>query len=222
MDFKSLIVKQKTQSRKRIARLKLKSALSKREQNTLRKEAEFLKLDCSGLNLKQFVNIMHPLCHHGAVESCKKCANIELEYGSNDQNVEMPRFGNFLSLLESEVRQEQDEMARKRLPSQNDLTRWALKDAFLAFYQGLNLPEDLVIVDNKFDDRLISQLAPDFSVIAQIWMQKLDELQRRKDKYALVTDEYDKAEADLIEGMRGSAFEKQLDRFREDVMKKLW
>ena len=52
-------------------------------------------------------------------------------------------------------------------------------------------------------------------------MKKLDELKRRDDKYTLMEEEFDKAEADLLEGMRGSAFEKQLDRYREEFMQKL-
>jgi len=123
--------------------------------------------------------------------------------------------------LKQEVADEKAIVERKRSPSQNDLTRWALKDAVLAFYQGLNLPENTVIVDTLYDDRLITKLAPDFDVIANIWMEKLDELKRKDDKFALDYDEYDKAEADLADGMRGSAFEKQLDRYREEFMQKL-
>ena len=37
----------------------------------------------------------------------------------------------------------------------------------------------------------------------------------------MAREEYDKAEDDLNDGMRGSAFEKQLDRFRKEFMNKL-
>lgn len=140
---------------------------------------------------------------------------------TNLENELKPKFGNLISVLEREVFNEKNKIENKNFPSQNDLTRWALKDAVLSYYQGLNIPEDMIVVDTLYDDRLISKLAPDFDIIAQIWMEKLNRLLYHTDKYALEKDEIDKAESDLADGMRGSAFEKQLDRYREEFMKKL-
>jgi len=135
----------------------------------------------------------------------------------------LPRAGNLLSVLKEEAEEEKQHIERSRIPSQNDLRRWALKDAVLSYYQGLNMPDDIIVVKNKFDDRLITEFAPDFSVIYNVWLTKLDELRRKNErsKFKLLQDEYDQVEEDILEGMRGSAFEKQLDRYRIEFVQKL-
>lgn len=130
-----------------------------------------------------------------------------------------PKFGNLLDLLQKELQSEAQKLEAKSLPSQNDLSRLALKSAVFDFYNEFDSAPDTIVVNNLHDDRLSVEFAPDFDVIAKIWFDKLDELKRRKDKYMLIDEEFDQAQDDLVDGMRGSAFEKRLDRYRQDFMK---
>jgi hypothetical protein len=172
--------------------------------------------------------------HFSNVFDCSICKKIFAELsielpGAPAQTIDpeinkddiIPCFGNLIQVLKEEVEIEKSKIESKYMPTQNDLTRWAIKESVLIYYQNLNMPPDLPVMVNRFDDRLKIELAPDFDVIARIWMEKLDELQRRDDKYGLTMEEFDKAEDDLMNGMRGSAFEKQLDRYREEFMQKL-
>ena len=196
----------------------------------IKEERDFLNTDFDNIdNIRDLIKKIHKLRHNNISKNsdysnCAKCRNVladaSLALPEKDKDLR-PRFGNLIAVLEQEVADEKATIERKRLPTQNDLLRWALKDAVLSYYQGLNFPENFVVVDVLYDDRLTTRLAPDFDVIAEIWMTKLDELKRRKDKYALNPDEYDEADQDLSDGMRGSAFEKRLDRYREEFMKKL-
>jgi hypothetical protein len=96
-----------------------------------------------------------------------------------------------------------------------------LKDAVLAYYQGKQVKDDVAVVHSKTDTRLIPEFAPDFDQIAAIWLQKLDELRRRDDKFGLILDEYNKAEEDLGGKMKDTAFERRLDRYREEFVRRL-
>jgi len=244
--IKSLIKIQKIAARKSIALQNVKiSETNSHDQYSLFRiiadERKFLTNNFGNIeSISDFMNIVHEIRHNTASKTknsadcihCKKVlaeiaielpgAPAQYEFEQNKEEEELrPRFGNLIATLQEEVQNEISNMERRRIPSQNDLTRWALKHAVLEFYQNLNEKDDVVVVDSLYDDRLITQLAPDFDVIYKIWMEKLDELQRRDDKYTLNTNEYDKAENDLLGGMRGSAFEKQLDRYRENFMQKL-
>jgi len=246
MDIKRAIIQQKVAARRSIAsaELRLRQVPSKEVWQCLKviaDEKRFLKHDFDGVNsIEDLLDIIHKLRHNsitraGRYTRCKYCKHILAEEipgavpttetnmpvpQEQEQDV-LPKFGNLIAVLEQEVNEEIARMERVRMPSQNDITRWALKSAVLEFYKNMNVPEDTPIVINRGDDRLITELAPDFDVIAQMWTQKLDELQRRDDKYGLIMEEFDKAEEDLNDGMRGSAFEKQLDRYREEFMQKL-
>jgi hypothetical protein len=240
-----IIKQQKIIARKSIAALEIKLGTCDLNERLniiklIANEKSFLSLELKDIeNIDDLLKIIHATKHYGLSKTsnhtnCLYCKKVLSEMAiempgapaehesvpSNEDNLK-PRFGNLIAVLKQEVLDELNRMERLRLPSQNDLTRWALKDAVLAFYQRLNIPEDVVVVDTLYDDRLITKLAPDFDVIADIWMEKLDELQRRNDKYTLESEEYDKADVDFEEGMRGSAFEKQLDRYREEFMQKL-
>jgi len=227
MNIKKIILSQKIISRKIIAKLKLFDRKTADINEKISQERDIIEYDFSNIdNIDSFTDVIHKIKHHGDKKRCKLCKliNAEMLEDSNLNEKEddlLPRFGNLISILEENAAYERSNVERKRMPSQNDLTRWALKDAVLAYYQGLNMPHDMPIVLNRFDDRLITELAPNFENISNIWLQKLDELRRKNDKYMLTMDEYDKAESDLSEEMRGSAFEKQLDRYREDFMKQL-
>ncbi|MFA5024043.1 MAG: hypothetical protein WC523_03765 [Patescibacteria group bacterium] len=225
MNLKKIIAKQKALSRKIIASGKINSV----DLLTISNEKSFLNSDFGNIkNVESLMEIIHTTRHNkiskaGRYTRCKLCKKIVADITQQETPLSdiLPKMGNLLSILEKEALDEKANIEAMKMPSQNDLTRWALKDAVLAYYQGLNFPPDKPIVESRYDDRLIDELAPDFDIIAKIWLQKLDELQRKNDQYTLNTNEMDKAEADLSEKMQGSAFEKQLDRFREEFMAKL-
>jgi hypothetical protein len=228
MNLKKIIAQQKILSRKYAAFLKLHSN-GIQDIKAISNEQQFLRYNFSNIKtLEDLMEAIHKIRHKGLNKAgkykrCLLCKKIlaNIDFSSEEPADILPKFGNLLTVLEHGVQEEKNIIEHKKNPSQNDLTRWALKDAVLAYYQGLNIPPDKPIVESRFDERLVTELAPDFDIIAKIWMQKLDELKRRNDKYSLNLDEFDKAEADLITEMRGSAFEKQLDRYREEWMKKL-
>ena len=226
MDIKKIIARQKAISRKIIASNKIRDKSG--SDNIVSGEKLFLKYNFGKIaTIEKLMEIIHNTKHKKVSKAqkytrCKLCKKIAEEMQQENQIADiLPKMGNLISVLEQEVVLEKAKVESKALPSQNDLTRWALKDSVLANYQGLAFPIDKPIVESRYDNRLIDELAPDFDVIAKIWFQKLDELQRRNDKYTLNTDEFDKAEVDLSSGMQGSAFEKQVDRYREEFMEKL-
>jgi hypothetical protein len=226
MSIQKYILVQKISSRKIIAKLKLVDKSDLETQSMILNETAILNKDFKTMAFNEIVafidNVRAPYIKKYA-EMAIELPGAPAETGApeSDERDILPRFGNLINVLEENALEEKREIESKRMPSQNDLTRWALKDAVLSYYQGLSFPDDLPVIKNRFDDRLITELAPDFEKISKIWMQKLDELMRRDDKYTLTMEEYDKAELDLSEEMRGSAFEKQLDRYREDFMKQL-
>lgn len=229
MDIKQAITSQKRIARASIASKRLQmpgdsSATTLSLLNAMAQDKKFLNSDFSIVNsIDGLIELVH-IRHTDAQSECAFCVKLaeELMQPEEEEATDiLPRFGNLISILEQEVAQEKQRVESRRIPSQNDLTRWALKDAVLEYYQGLHFPEDVPVVNSRYDDRLIADLAPDFDVISNLWLQKLDELKRREDKYALIIEEFDKAENDLLDGMRGSAFEKQLDRYREEFMQKL-
>lgn len=241
LHLKWLIKNQKISARKAIVNYEMtlnKEAANINKYKILKlisNEKQFISYKFTDDSLNAIMDTVHMLRHSSEnnVDACSDCKKVLAEMAIeptisgqepdivNKQDKLKPRFGNLISLLEQEVVDEWNNVEKKRLPSQNDLTRWALKRAVLDFYKNMNLPENTVIVDVLYDDRLTTKLAPDFNAIADLWIKKLDELQRRNDKYSLTLEEYDKADQDLLDGMRGSAFEKQLDRYREEFMSKL-
>jgi|SRR5271157_4499435 len=222
MNLKKIIAQQKARSRKIVAAAKI--AKTKDAEN----EQLFLSCDFSKVKtLEELMSIVHTAKHKKTSKAqkytrCKLCKQVMAEIQQETPVADiLPKFGNLIAVLEKEVATEKAFIESKQLPTQNDLTRYALKDSVLAYYQSMKFPIDKPIVESREDNRLIDELAPDFDKIAQIWFVKLDELKRRNDKYTLNEDEFDKAEADLSETMQGSSFEKQLDRYRIEWMAKL-
>ena len=224
MNIKRLIAAQKAEARKVIASDKID--VSESIDGLLAKA--FLEHDFGAVKtVDDLMEAIHTIKHQKSSKAkkhtrCKICRalRVELEQQTPIADI-LPKYGNLISVLEQEAAQQKAKVESKKNPSQNDLTRWALLDAVLAYYQGLEFQSDRPIVESRYDNRLIDELAPDFDVIARIWLDKLDELSRRNDQFTLNRDEIDKAETDLAEGMRGSAFEKALDRYRIDFMAKL-
>ena len=246
-ELKALIRLQKVAARKSIAATNVKvSKIKSHEQYSMFRiiadERKFLSSDFSGINdVHDLMSIIHDIRHKSISRDatflkCRFCRRvlaemaIELPGGpaqneaTHDEKEDQlkPRFGNLIAVLEEEVQNEVANMERRQVPSQNDLTRWALKEAVLRWYKNQGMQDNTIVVDDIYDDRLITELAPDFSQIYEMWLEKLDELKRLDNRYTLNPDEFDKAHGDLVNGMRGSAFEKQLDRYREDFMQKLY
>jgi len=239
--FKQIIVMQKIAARKSIVqRDRLIKNLNSFDTGVIMRhiqnERDFLSQDFDKcVTLDDLRSALH-IRHKGFVKDskdCSFCKKILAEDAINvpggpaedltenpDEDVK-PMFGNLIAVLEQQVQSELDRMGGLRMPSQNDLTRWALKDSVLEYYKSMQLPPNTKIVETVLDDRLLSQLAPDFDVIARLWMQKLYDLTRREDKYKVIEYEYDKSKEDLSEEMQGSAFEKQLDRYRKEFMQQL-
>lgn len=232
-----LILQQKIAARKSVAQLKLalKGATGEERGHILKSigyERAFLEQDFSKIrsvtDLYSALSQTRILCA-ASVKVAEEPIGLPGAPAENtmenpDGDVK-PTYGNLLVVLEEEVNEELSRMASRRLPSQNDLRRWALKDAVLEFYKNMNLPADTKVVETVLDNRLVTQLAPDFDVLYKMWLQRLYDLTRRDDKYTLNSGEYDEAENDVTlneTGMRGSAFEKQLDRYREEFVEKLF
>lgn len=214
MDVKKIILKYRKLARKQAAKNSISGSSSSS------RERELLKYNFDFSRRYNAIKKAHRIMHDGSFHDCKKCIKILAEEEVKYEDL-LPRYGNLISVLENEAATEKALVERKLLPTQNDLLRWALKDAVLEYYQNLNYQQDDPVVESRQDDRLIESLAPDFDVIAGIWMRKLQELINRDDKYKLLEDEYKEVENDLSEKMRGSAFEKRLDRYRQEFMSKL-
>ena len=196
-DPKDKVVSAKVEARKLIARFKI----------------------VGGIDVAN-VKLAEEILAHDFGEGHSDCRICRAVLGVDKVDI-LPRYGNLLDVLEKEAVEEKVAIEATETPSQNDLLRWALKDAVLAYYQGLGFEPDKPVVHSKSDTRLIPDIAPDFDKIAVIWLQRLDELARRDDKYCLLMDEYDKAEEDLSGKMRGSSAEKRIDRYREEFVKRL-
>lgn len=249
LHLKQLIKQQKIAARKSIAVKNIAVCRTKSpEQYVLLKEIaderRFLSSDFNNVyDIHDLMKIIHNTRHSKVAHlyeyiKCEYCKNVLANMsltlpGAPAQNEEpvvddekvKPRFGNLISVLSEEINEDVNRMESMRTPSQNDITRWALKNAVLQYYKEMagknNIDDNSVIVDNLYDERLKTDLAPDFDNIYEKWLNILRDLTQREDKYALTVDEYIKAQNDLDDGMRGSAFEKQLDRYRKEFMDKL-
>lgn len=227
-----LILQQKIASRKAIAKLKVmltgaSLALRKDILLAIAKEREFLRLDSA--SIKDISDFAKHASGRYKIRVAEEPINLPgapaEDVTENPEGDFRPTYGNLIDVLNREVQEEKSRMDSMKLPSQNDLRRWALKDATLAYYQSLNLPPNTKVLDTSLDHRLTSDLAPDFDVIYKMWLDRLRGLIDRDDKYALEEREFGEAEKDVMEnetGMRGSAFEKQLDRYRADFVERLF
>lgn len=129
-------------------------------------------------------------------------------------------FGQFLNILENDVNQEEQKLSSALNPTQNDLIRWTRKWAFLQYYKSINIDPQQPITKTDGEDTTLRQLAPNKETIYKLYLDKLEELKRRNDKYQLLNDKFDDA---LYNGTpQGGAFEKWLERYREEIMNKTY
>jgi len=132
----------------------------------------------------------------------------------------MPTFNRLMDILEREEAAEINSLQLDRSPSDTDIERWALRAAVLEYYRNLGIDYEEVVSETLGDDLMKREFAPNQEDIYVIWLRRLDEQSRSDDKHKLSMDKYDEA---VNRGFgRGTAFEKQLDRYREDFMQKLW
>lgn len=139
----------------------------------------------------------------------------------------LPNLGKLRMILEEELENEQNQFDNDNHQSDNDVKRLALKEAVLDFYNDLPYDPETIVVDYEGDmtlrrdnqevDNSDYDFAPDKNDIYVRWMKKLK--QYIKD-FRLSEAEYDES---LERGTpQGGAFEKQLDRYRKDFVRKMW
>lgn len=140
---------------------------------------------------------------------------------------DLPTLGKLRMVIEKDLKDEYNRYINDANQSDVDLKRLALKEAFLEYYNNLDYSYDTTIVDFESDmtlrrddkdvDKTDIDLAPNKNEIYQMWMNKLNRYVREN---RLSNYEYDEAAERGIP--QGGAFEKQLDRYRKDIMQQLW
>lgn len=139
----------------------------------------------------------------------------------------LPTIGKLRLIIEKDLNNEQNRFNNDSNQSDLDLKRLALKSAFFEYYRDLECNPDTVIVDyendmtlrrdNQKKDSTDFDFAPNKNEIYRRWMDKLNRYVREG---RLAPYEYDEA---IDRGIpQGGAFEKQLDRYRKDIMQQLW
>lgn len=104
-------------------------------------------------------------------------------------------------------------------PSQTDIERWALKSAVLDYYRNLNLPGETIIIENPLDYKTKHEFAPDTAKVFSLWLAKLAELTKYDDANHYEIELYKENKERGVQ--QGGAFEKQLQRYREQFIKKM-
>jgi hypothetical protein len=140
---------------------------------------------------------------------------------------ELPTLGKLKMIIEKDLNNEQQRLANDPNQSDVDIKRLALKSVFFDYYNELDYPHDTIIVDYESDmtlrrddqevDNTDFDLAPNKNKIYRKWIEKLNRYVREG---RLKEQEYDEA---IERGIpQGGAFEKQLDRYRKEIMQQLW
>jgi hypothetical protein len=145
----------------------------------------------------------------------------------NEEKAELPTFGKLKMVIEKDLEQELERYNNDYNKSDVDLKRLALKSAFFDYYNNLDYGPETEIVgyesdmtlrrDNKELEKTDFNFAPNKNEIYQRWMEKLNRYVREN---KLKEHEYDESYSRGIP--QGGAFEKQLDRYRKQIMQKLW
>lgn len=146
---------------------------------------------------------------------------------SNFEQHNLPSLGKLCLVLEKQIENESREIDAKLSASENDFKRLALKEAVYEYYMDLPYPPDTIAVDYEGDltarrddedvDKTDVDLAPNKNEIYSRWMDKLSKLIREN---KISEAEYDESADRGIP--QGGAFEKQLDRYRQEFMNYLW
>lgn len=164
------------------------------------------------------------LCH-GELEKASTLEDVNLvfkKYSDIFDNVSerLPTLGNLLEILKKELDTEEYNMELEDKPSNADITRLALKNAVYEYYSRIKMDQSTPAVSVYGDDRTIANLAPNKKIIFKLYCDTLNSNINSGDKFDVSNDLYDEILAAGIP--KGGAFEKRLDRYREEFMKRLW
>lgn len=129
-------------------------------------------------------------------------------------------FGQFIEALEKDTQLENNKFEAQQNIKQDDLNRWARKLAFLQYYKNLTLNPETPITKAYGDEKTIRQLAPNKDAIYNLYLDKLEELRRRSDKFKFSDEKFNEVLSDGIP--QGGAFEKWLERHREEIMNSIY
>lgn len=180
-------------------------------------EQKFLEQDLSKINTFEELNNILLKTRFKYAEMMPGLPGAPNQYVYPDS---MPTFSRLMSVLEEMEREERESLEYDKNPSDNDIKRWALRAALLEYYKGIYSNPDAVVADYYEGLQIKRDFAPKQEDVFKIWIRRLEEQSRAKDKHKLSMDEYMEA---VNRGYgRGTAFEKQLERYREDFMEELW
>jgi hypothetical protein len=196
----------------------------------IRKAISQFKKALKNANAEERYNIVRIIAYNENL--LKQLSEVKLPGSSSTTYVEpptkdMPTLGKLRMIIEKDFKDEEQKFANDPNQSDVDLKRLALKAAFFEYYNDLEYPPDTIIVDHESDmtlrrdnqeiDKTDFDFAPNKNEIYKRWIEKLSRYIREG---RLGIEEYDEA---IERGIpQGGAFEKQLDRYRKDVMRQLW
>jgi hypothetical protein len=123
--------------------------------------------------------------------------------------------GRLITTLEQLVAEEQAQY-QNQAPTQTGIERWALKSAVLDYYKGLGLPGTTKVIDDPTKLKTAREFAPDKKAVYGLWLKKLADLTKKDDVNQFAIPQYDQ---DVERGtVQGGAFEKMLERYREEFV----
>ena len=146
-------------------------------------------------------------------------AEMPVELPGSNVNIrpeDKTNFGQITDVLEKDVQNTENKLQAKLTPSPDELKDWALRWSVLQYYKNMNIDPSYEVTKTEGADKTIRQMAPSKEIIYKLWLDKLLELNRRKDKFKLNDDQLNEATDKGIP--QGGAFEKRLERYREDFM----
>jgi len=191
----------------------------------IRKAIVQYKRALKGASIEERYDIINAISYNQNLLKAISDVETDQTYEVPQQN--LPTLGKLRMIIEKDLKDEYNKYRNDADQSDIDLKRLTLKESFLEYYNDLNYDYDTTIVDFESDmtlrrddqdvDKSDFDLAPNKNEIYQRWMEKLNRYVREK---KLSEYEYDEAYERGIP--QGGAFEKQLDRYRKDIMQKLW
>ena len=164
------------------------------------------------VDLAEVLKTIHDTKHTEPRTKCAECVKLA------DDVVSDVTMGKLLDVLERMVKEEEAQNVGKP-PTQTGIERWALKIAVRDFYRGLNVPSETKIMDDPTQYKTLPQYAPITKDVYQLWLQRLTDLINRHDSNRFDLHKLDEDKGRGIE--QGGAFEKALQRFREEFMKRV-
>ena len=162
--------------------------------------------------ISRVLSTIHVAQHHGRQSKCEECIKLA------EEAAKTITFGKLLGVLERLVQEEANRNLSSS-PSPTDIERWALKQAVLDYYRGLNLAPDTKIMEDLASYKTLPQFAPNTQAIYELWVRRLTDLTTRTDQNRFDPKRLDRLQERGI--VQGGALEKQLQRYREEFMKRV-